>query len=335
MSCTTKKQFLQASLTPEESIELITPSEVPVHMRKYMPGYSRFFDAIPIMSDNDDLIDMKVTLSKTVMEHLAEELIEDEWVAVDPLGHNQFDRTIIAIEEPTMIDGVIKEGSEIIVARWGTGFTSPVHGHATGYLHEALLFGKIKVNTYMVTDAKNRIAVPFKTEIISEPGTFVSMYTKALDEKYPRQILVHNFEALEFSATLHFIPEHTRNGSDNQFRVDYFDDQLSIDILDIKRVDSKSAMYSRVGDVILVRSSNVPEYGDHFIIITGPPVVKPHGLRPQDVAIPAGETASRLLDKYVSYNGLVLLRLESLREAFLKYHGYESLVNRELEEVVY
>ena len=73
----------------------------------------------------------------------------------------------------------------------------------------------------------------------------------------------------------------------------------------------------------LVRSGTVPQYGDHYIVITGAPVLKPHGLRPQDVAIQAPDV--KLLDEYRPLQmGLILLKFEEPAASdFLEFHGIE------------
>ena len=50
---------------------------------------------------------------------------------------------------------------------------------------------------------------------------------------------------------------------------------------DFQRISTLDAMYLQKDDIVLVRSSNVPKYGDHIILVTGPVVKKEHGMRPQ------------------------------------------------------
>lgn len=87
---------------------------------------------------------------------------------------------------------------------------------------------------------------------------------------------------------------------------------------DINRIMPIEGMYLRPGDVCLVRSENVP--GDHFIIVTGPPEQKDHGLRPQTITIPI---TGDFLDEYKSVHGVVLLKLNTEKsKEFLKVQGY-------------
>jgi hypothetical protein len=91
---------------------------------------------------------------------------------------------------------------------------------------------------------------------------------------------------------------------------------------DVTRITSKDGLYLKKGEVVMVRSSNVPDYGDHFIVITGHPIMKDHGLRPQDVAIQASTNGISLLDLFDMEMGLTLLKLKKdARQAFHDFHG--------------
>ena len=85
--------------------------------------------------------------------------------------------------------------------------------------------------------------------------------------------------------------------------------EFELGAADVMRVTGEAAMSSVVGDVYLVRSGNVPELGDHYIVITGGLVQKPHGLRPQDVSFPIHKGQSTPLDDYRLDEPLVLLKL--------------------------
>lgn len=100
-----------------------------------------------------------------------------------------------------------------------------------------------------------------------------------------------------------------------------FHEVYNMDNTTMNQIDSRSAMYLPVGEVILVRSANVPDLGDHYIIITGEPVLKPHGLRPKTITIKA-PMANDVLNDYLPMNGLVLLQLsDTARDAFFKHYG--------------
>lgn len=89
---------------------------------------------------------------------------------------------------------------------------------------------------------------------------------------------------------------------------------------EVKRIESKDVLYLRKGEVVLVRSLNVPEYGDHYIIVTGAPKMKPTGLRP--VVTIVKSPFNELLDEYDPHNGTVLLQLlPQSRDYFLKFYN--------------
>jgi hypothetical protein len=90
---------------------------------------------------------------------------------------------------------------------------------------------------------------------------------------------------------------------------------------EVEQISTENAMYLQKGDVVLVRSANVPNYGDHFIVVTGKPIQKQWGMRPQTIEF-FTETAKEVLDNFLPYNGVVALKLKpSIKEAFHKLHG--------------
>lgn len=100
---------------------------------------------------------------------------------------------------------------------------------------------------------------------------------------------------------------------------------FQLNIGNVKQVTGQEVFHSKIGSVFAVRSSNVPEYGDHYIIITGFPVMKPHGLRPQNTIIPAGNELSEVLDEFTPTNGVILLELnEEEKQRFLEFHNIEE-----------
>lgn len=320
---------LKASITPLADIDKIAyAGQIPTN-RQYRSGYEQFFNSMPILQDADPLLDEHIQFSKLVMQHLGHELKLDPWLTKDLPTLLGFDRTIIGMEKPRLkADGSYKEGSEFVVARWGEGFTSPVHGHAPGYEYEEVLTGKIRVNSYRMVDPNSNVVRPVRTDIV-EPGLLVSRHTKtSLTNTFKRQTLIHNFTAIDQSTSLHYLPEHTRDGRDNSFKVEYFDDVWQPDFRDVQVLSVQDGLYAQKGDVILVRSSNVPEYGDHYIVITGRPVMKAHGLRPQEVAIHAPK--SKLLAAFDLSEDMILLKLVGpMHKRFIDFHGI-TIVNGEV-----
>jgi predicted metal-dependent enzyme (double-stranded beta helix superfamily) len=267
---------------------------------------------MPVLLPGDPLLSLKTEIASSIMKRLAALLVSDSSPLLSAPPAGAFQRVILAVEDPTL-----REGAEILVAKWGEGFTSPVHGHAAGLLHEEILAGQMLVHTYRHTSPGT--VRPLRTDIAS-PGTLVSKYSPP-DPRGDRMGLVHNFTAITPAISLHFVPEHTRDGRDNRFEVEHFTD---LDRASVQQLDGNGGRLLQIGEVALVRSDNVREYGDHFIVVTGSPVLKPHGLRPQDVAILAGPEASALLDSFAptGNTGLRLLKLnnETARK-FREFHG--------------
>lgn len=303
-------QNLQASKTPLEAIEAVSYPGQEAHMKMYRSGYEKYFNEMPVLVS--PFLEDRVKYAGFIAGNLGKVLRLAPWVSQDNFpGRFGFNRTILAIEDK--VNG--KEGAEFIVARWGDGRTSPIHGHAAGYLYENLIFGKLRVNTYRITETGAVRIV--RTDIISEPGEFAAIFTKAgVDEHGRRTTLVHNFTSIGNSATLHFVPEHTRDGRDNRYELESF----NVEAKDVFQVDPR-VIDMQVGDVFAVSSSNVTDLEEHFIIITGPKVQKPWGLRHQDIAFYAPQL-KELLYEADPTNGVKLLKLRpTAAKAFINFHN--------------
>lgn len=309
---------MHASKNPKKDIDKISYPGQPNVMKMYRKGFEQFMDAMPVIEENHSL-KFSIDVTKTIMKHLSKAIFKDKFLLRVKVQDNKFKRTIVGLETPLeKSNGEFIPGSELVVAHWGKGFTSPIHGHATGFLYEEVLSGRIKVNNYFISDEEKRIVRPSHIEIVS-PGVFVSDYAPATDHVNKRRTLVHNFEALEPSNTLHYLPEHTRDGMDNTFTLEQWSELSSSDVT---QISSKDGLGLKTGSVVLVRSLNVPEYGDHFIIITGPPVTKEHGIRPQDISIMASSQHTEILNKFPLTMGLTLLKLSD--EAAQKFHEFHN-----------
>lgn len=76
------------------------------------------------------------------------------------------------------------------------------------------------------------------------------------------------------------------------------------------------------GTVLLVRSKNVPDLKDHYIVVTGKPIMKDHGLRPQTLTIGASNKASAVLDQFNEHAGATVLMLTPyMQKCFLNHHN--------------
>lgn len=307
---------LTASKTPLEDIARLSyPGQDP-RRKQYRHGYEGYLDYMPILNDTNPSLVQDIETTKYVMGKVATRLKESSWINEDLPGQGQFFRTILAIAESK--DG--EQGTELVLAQWGDGMTSPVHGHAAGYLHEDILYGKMLVNTYFMTSETSDTVRTAKTEIVTN-GIFASSYTKKEGQHFARQALIHNFKSIGNSASLHYLPEHTRDGRDNKFNVEYFEDEVILYPGNLTRITAREGMFARPGDVLLVRSNNVPDYGDHFIAITGHPVMKEHGLRPQDHSIQASPNIT--FNPFDNYPGeqFVLLKLsDKTAKQFIDFH---------------
>lgn len=88
----------------------------------------------------------------------------------------------------------------------------------------------------------------------------------------------------------------------------------------ITQITSEQFISLPIGSVVLVRSRNVPDLGDHYAVISGGLIEKPYGLRPETLVISA-PNMSAFLSMYKSINGVKLLLLnEKARECF--YNRY-------------
>lgn len=313
---------LKPSQNPIQDIEKISyPGQDPKR-KMYLAGYESYFTMLPKLRDEDQFLELRVRMTKAVMQTLGDDL--NQSMSIKDPGTGNFERTIVALEEPENLGDTFKEGTELVVANWGDGHSSPVHGHAPGYLHEEILFGKMRVNTFRRIDEET--VRPLKTEIVKS-GTFASLYAKK-DGNEGRKTLIHNFTAIGHAATLHYLPEHTRDGRDNKFQVERFNDKFNMTPDDVTQITSQEGMFLQVGDVLVVRSTNVPEYGDHYVVITGSPVMKEHGLRPQDMSIFAPD-ATKLLDQFEMKTGLILLKLKKEDATIFRvFHGIKIIAGK-------
>lgn len=308
---------MRASKNPLEDIEKVSYEGQDPNMKRYAFGYEEFMDNMPIL-ENGDSLNLNMIRTESVMAFLSEKIKKDKELMLLDVKDNKFKRTIVALEPPELVSNEYRAKSEIIVAHWGKGFKSPIHGHSTGLLYEEVLSGMIKVYNYTIVDEEKRIVRPHSIQIIKE-GVFVSEFAPHTEHENKRRTLVHNFEAIERSNTLHYLPEHTRDGRDNTFTLEQWED---FTINDVERINSFQGLNLPIGSVVLVRSSNVPEYGDHFIIVTGRPIVKEHGIRPQDMSIMASSSDSTILDAFPMIMGLTLLKLsEEKAQSFHRFHN--------------
>lgn len=102
-----------------------------------------------------------------------------------------------------------------------------------------------------------------------------------------------------------------------------FDDVYVLDKEDVQRISTFDAMYLQKGDVVLVRSNNVAQLGDHYIVVTGPVVQKPHGMRPMTETIPIDKGTDTLLNRYEMKMGVTALKLIGRAKKF--FHHFHDI----------
>ena len=329
-----KDKLLSASNNPLAAIQHLTREGQDPMLRNYRIGHEEVLNNMFKLNPSDQFLSEKIEYTRLMMLSLADKLRSEDWLYAMTPKQGEFARTILALEEPVFESAPPRyiPGTELVVAHWGDGHQSPVHGHADGYIYEDIIFGQMLVHTYKIIDYQKRVVIPAGSDI-HYPGTFASkFFSNGIIE---RQHLVHNFKAIGAAATLHYLPEHTRNGDSNRFDVQYIDSIYPTREGDVTRINAQQALHSKIGDVILVRSTNVPFYGDHYIIITGRPVMKRHGMRPQDIAIPVGAdgVTHKLLDENPPLMGVSLLKLsDEAAERFLSYH-YMMLRSNKIESI--
>jgi len=110
----------------------------------------------------------------------------------------------------------------------------------------------------------------------------------------------------------------------------YFEDFFYMDVDDVKQLTTFEALYLPIGEVLMVRSANVPMMGDHFAVVSGPIENKEHGVRPQTISIATSPNGYSMLDLFHSKNGAVLLQLKPhARDRFHEFHN-AKVVGREI-----
>jgi hypothetical protein len=213
-------QYLKPSSRPEEVLELLASPEQPKRSRMYRPGFDHYLSRMPHIDARHPNPAEEVALTLKVMEAIAADVtgkLNDLDLPLIP--DRQFGRVILGIEDPTDVNGELVPGTEVVLALWGNGFQSPVHGHAAGYIHEGLLKGSFDVHLYkQVGQPEDRTVVHERTIVQDTPGTFYSSFVQEAGQAY-RSALIHNFTARERSFSLHYLPEHVRDGKKNGFTV--------------------------------------------------------------------------------------------------------------------
>ncbi len=213
-------QFMEPSHRPEELLDMFKTPEQPARSRLYRPGFDHFMRLLPKIDAKEPNPEAEVDLTRRVMEAIAIEVRHRiDSLDLPEIPDNEFGRVILAIEEPTRDGDELVPGTEVVLALWGKGFQSPVHGHAPGYIHEALIDGAFDVHLYKQTgNPEDRLVLPDRTIVQDRFETFYSQFVQDTGQTV-RSALIHNFTAREPSISLHYLPEHVRDGRNNRFTV--------------------------------------------------------------------------------------------------------------------
>lgn len=299
---------LRTSPNPVQDLEeLAYPGQAP-HLRMYQPGYESFMDQMPVLDPQSPSFDLQVELSQDIMHEVADALKNSTWWEGMSDNPNSFQRTMIAVGTSSVSpDGERQAGSEIVVGHWGTGMATPIHGHASGFMHEEMIAGKILVITYRITDLDKRIVRPVDSNIYQDGVISTSYSTPTTGIRANK---VHMLKALSPSTSVHFFPEHIRDARDTQFIPEYFEQVHPIQFKDVwTMIDDEQAPR---GSVMLIRSDGYgSQFGDHYVVANGG----------NSQIIPA-PYAGAILDFYSeTADGLVILALQpNVAAKFMEFY---------------
>lgn len=99
---------------------------------------------------------------------------------------------------------------------------------------------------------------------------------------------------------------------------------------DVTRLRSVDFMTLEIGSVVLVRSQNVKDLGDHFVVITGGLIRKKHGLRPKTLTISDG-LQKDFIDQYdVDEERVILLLLNHHATRQFMFNMGIAVISREV-----
>lgn len=316
------KKF-KASDTPIMDLHALAVQNQNPKISHYKQGYEYAFNAMPkidSVSTNWEHAAMDAQMS-----HLVHKLYDIPWVWHNiPIKGNIL-RTVIAMEKPECNGMTLNDGSELIVVNWKPGFKTPAHGHARGYMHERLIFGKMRQGTYRIVDPHKRIVRPIGVEVFGNTDQIIDAGFNH-DNGIENGAFIHDFTILEPTATLNLVPNHPKDTNGNTYIIEEFGfKHISFQLEKLLPISTGATLKLPPGEVILVRSKNTKDLGDHFYVIDAPPHEKPVGMRPVGHAIQASSDFSRLLDTVWQHDSSVeIFRLmPEVRDWFLEWHGIQ------------
>jgi hypothetical protein len=314
----------RSSTSPIEDIAKITYEGQEEWRRMYQSGYEGYFNSLMKIEDNVHR-DIVIEHNQATMHSLARQLKEDSfdkaWILSSQrlADEKSFVRTILGLESPVLANGEYRAGNEIVTGTWKKGMEIPVHGHAQGFMHEEMIYGKMLVSYYRRMYG-TRLVRQVKAEVL-EGNQIINTAYNTPDGTGDYNAIIHKFKALDDSLTLHHFPSHTRDARGVTFDVEWFEDAYHLAGVEMQQISTRDGMGLRRGDVIAVRSENASEYGDHYIIAHGHNEMRNVGLRPKVSIITAKNGHNKILNGKEYMNGAILLKLpEALRQSFLTFH---------------
>lgn len=313
---------LVASTTPVEDLDRLGYIGQKFNRRRYLSGFEDLFNQLPKIYAHDAFFAEKRRQSVEVFTKIKTRLgaAFSSFLKEIPVDPKDFTRTLLGMEAPhSTSEGELEGGVEVLTGKWSKGLHIPPHSHAAGFMYEEMLQGVFVDTVYHLVPGKYDTIRPSKTEVFTDSAILSDSYTdENPTSKFPA--LIHSVEVLEEATTLHLIPAHTRDGRGNMnYVVEHFDDHYFVDESNTTLVSIDEFMQAQPEEVYLVCPEAVPYLGAHFFVVTGGPVMKPHGLRPDGYAI--GTPFNGLLDRQPR-GELFIFRLEErLRRVFMSFHG--------------
>jgi len=291
----------------------------------YRQGYENIFSSLPIIGSVTTNWDLSII--DATMWNITHHLAWEDWVRNNTPAYSPLLRTVIGMEKPTwsLENANLQAGAELVVINWQDGACTPTHGHPRGYMHERLIFGKVKQRTYRIVDAENRIVRPIGLCVYDKTNDIIDAGFND-DAGVKDGAFVHDFTFLKPSATLNLVPEHPKNGKGNKFSVEEFSfKHIGFLLEKLVPISKEATLHLPPGEVILVRSEATADLGDHFYIITDAPKEKSAGIRPVGHAIQAGPDFTELLnvESEMGEPTTVLRLLPEMRDLFLQWHGIQ------------
>lgn len=286
---------LQMSLDPIHAIAramVNLPGNSGLHnVPAFRKGYEYTLNAMPDFTHPDTApTPGMVDYAAALMRGLATDLGWGGWV-------HDITRTAQANTVSRTILGIDHNGPEIVVGTWGRGFEAVAHGHAAGFLNDILLTGKLLSSTYRLVAPDSNVVRTVETKILTPMDTMLKPQYHTRRNVYCSDSLmssearthlnnldrshgIHSFNPLENSSSLHFVPEHPRDGVDNTFQVEHFEIVWHLNSGDFDRLLTDDEIRElKVGDVVLTRNMYGSDLGDHYTVITGPPILATWGVR--------------------------------------------------------